>query len=242
VNTKGYKSDLAYIHDVGFGSFAEQSAPGVLDILRRARISSGLVVDLGCGSGLWARHLVDAGYEVLGIDLSPDMIALARERVPEATFRTASFLDVDFPACAAITALGEVFNYLFDKRNRRVSLHRLFRKAHRALRSGGLLIFDVAEPGRAQGADRRFWEAADWACLTEYSHDRRRNQLTRRVITFRKVDQAYRRAEEVHVQQFYEGSQLVGDLRDIGFRVRTVRGYGSFRFPKALVGLIARKP
>jgi len=101
-----YGQDLAYVHNVGFGNFAEGSAPGVLNILRQRGVSSGLVIDLGCGGGLWARRLVDAGYRVVGIDLSPDMIALARRRVPEGNFRTGSFLDGDFPPCAAITSLG----------------------------------------------------------------------------------------------------------------------------------------
>ena len=239
---EAYNQDLAYVHNVGFGSFAEQSAPGVLDILRRSGISSGLVTDLGCGGGLWARRLVDAGYTVLGIDLSPHMIAMARQRVPEGTFRTGSFLDVHFPPCAAITSLGECFNYLFDKRNGRSALRRLFRRAYRALQPGGVLVFDVAEPGRAEGWDRRFWVGRDWVCLTEYDHDQRRNRLTRRITTFRMAGRWYRRAEETHVQQLYEGSQVASDLRRIGFRVQTVRGYGAYRFPKALVGLIARKP
>jgi SAM-dependent methyltransferase len=242
MKSKIYKRDLAYVHNVGFGTFAERSAPGVLHILRQGGISSGLVLDLGCGGGLWARHLAGAGYQVLGLDLSPDMIALARKRVPEGTFRTGSFLDGDFPDCTAITALGECLNYLFDKRNDRSSLCRLFRRAFRALRPGGLLVFDVAEPGRARGATRSFWEGPDWACLTKYLRDERRHLLTRQMTTFRKVGRHYRRAEETHVQRLYRASQLAGDLREIGFRVRTVRGYGDHRFAKAHAGLIARKP
>jgi SAM-dependent methyltransferase len=156
MNPKAYRRDLAYVHDAGFGTFAERSAPGVLRTLRQAGIYNGLVVDLGSGSGLWARRLADAGYRVLGIDLSADMIALARKRVPEASFRAGSFLDVYFPDCAAITALGECLNYTFDRRNNHSSLSRLFRRAFRALRPGGLLIFDVAEPGRARGRASRF--------------------------------------------------------------------------------------
>ena len=237
-----YKQDLAYVHDAGFGTFAERSAPGVLHILRASGIRSGLVVDLGCGGGLWARRLTDAAYHILGIDLSPDMIALARKRVPEGSFRAGSFLDVNFPDCVAITALGECFNYTFDRRSSRSSLSRLFRRAFRALRPGGLLVFDVAEPGRAEGSSRCFWEGSDWACLTEFVQDGPRRQLTRQVTTFRKVGRYYRRAEETHVQQLYRASQLAGDLRKIGFRVRTVRRYGDFRFAKAHAGLIARKP
>lgn len=236
-----YKQDLAYIHDVGFGSFAERAASGVLTLLRRGGIAGGLVIDLGCGSGLWARRLVKAGYGVLGIDSSPHMIAIARRRVPEGTFRVASFLDGGFPPCAAITSLGECFNYLFDNRNGRSSLRRLFRQAYRALQPGGLLVFDVAEPGRARRWDRRFWMGDDWACLVEFDHTPRRNLLTRRITTFRRVGRHYRRAEETHVQRLYRGLELAGDLREVGFRVRIVRGYGGFRFVKAQVGLIARR-
>jgi len=236
-----YKRDLAYIHNVGFGTFAERSAPGVLRILREAGISSGLVVDLGCGGGMWARRLTDAGYSVLGIDISPDMIAMARKRAPKGSFRADSFLDVEFPDCVAITALGECFNYIFDKRNSRSSLSQLFRRAFRALRPGGLLVFDVAQRGRARGSTRNFWEGPDWACLVQYVHDQLRHRLTRQNVAFRKVGKHYRRTEETHMQQLYRASQLAGDLRKIGFRVRIVRSYGDFRLAKAHAGLIARK-
>lgn len=236
-----YKRDLAYVHDVGFGTFAGRTAPGVLSILRKPGVSNGLVVDLGCGSGLWARRLTEAGYGVLGVDISRDMIALARERAPKGSFRTGSFLDVNFPECVAITALGEIFNYTFDRRNSRSALAGLFRRAFRALRPGGLLIFDVAEPGRARGATRNFWQGRDWVCLVEFVHDKARHRLTRRITTFRKVGGQYRRAEETHVQQLYRASELADDLRKIGFRVRIVRGYGEFRLAKAHAALIARK-
>jgi ribosomal protein L11 methylase PrmA len=55
---QGYKEDLAYIHDVGFGAFSSESAPGLLEILRQKGIEKGLVVDLGCGSGIWAKALL----------------------------------------------------------------------------------------------------------------------------------------------------------------------------------------
>src|SRR5215213_4702288 len=112
-----YGEDLAYIHDVGHADFALESAPGILEILARNGIHDGLVVDLGCGSGLWARELVDAGYRVLGIDISEAMIELSRAKVPEAEFRMGSLFDTDIPRCRAVTAVSEVLNYLFDAEN-----------------------------------------------------------------------------------------------------------------------------
>lgn len=45
------------------------------------------VADLGCGTGTLTRLLVDEGYAVDGIDISPEMIRRARAKVPEADLR-----------------------------------------------------------------------------------------------------------------------------------------------------------
>lgn len=60
----------AFIHDAGFHDYALKSASGILSILAQNKIQSGLVVDLGCGSGLSAQEFVLADYQVLGIDIS----------------------------------------------------------------------------------------------------------------------------------------------------------------------------
>lgn len=44
------------------------------------------VADLGCGTGTLTRLLTDEGYAVDGLDLSPEMVRRARDKVPEATF------------------------------------------------------------------------------------------------------------------------------------------------------------
>src|SRR5262245_16914733 len=110
---KAYASDLAYIHDVGHGHFARQAAPALLKLLQQHAITSGTVVDLGCGSGIWAEALVKAGYNVLGIDISAAMIDIARQRVPKAQFQVGSYLKAELPPCVAVTSIGECLNYLF---------------------------------------------------------------------------------------------------------------------------------
>ncbi len=237
-----YKDDLAYIHDVGFGDYPRNSAPGLLDILHQAGITTGVVVDLGCGSGLWARELADAGYDVLGIDISAPMIAIARRRVPRAEFHIGSLLKAKLPECAAITSLGECFNYLFDKSNSVSQLRRLFRRVYHALKPGGLLIFDIAEPGRGKGPRQKHMQGADWAVLVEVDEDTRTNRLTRRITSFRKVGELYTRDEEVHRLQLYSRSEVAKELREVGFRVRFVRAYGNQPMIKGCVGFVARKP
>ena len=240
--TEAYKNDLAYIHDTAFGDFARNAAPGLIEILRQAGTTTGLVVDLGCGSGIWTRELVDAGYDVLGIDISAAMIEIARRRVPQAEFQTASLLKVTLPHCDAVTSLGECFNYLFDKNNSISEMRRLFRRIYAALKPGGLLIFDIAEPGRGKGPRQKHRQGPDWAVLVEVDEDSRSNRLTRRITSFRRVGARYRRDEEVHRLRLYTRSEIAKELRNAGFRVRTVRAYGEQPMIEGCVGFVARKP
>jgi SAM-dependent methyltransferase len=237
-----YGDDLAYIHDVGFGNYAEVLAPGLLALLRDNGISDGLVVDLGCGSGIWARRLTDAGYEVVGVDISPAMIRLARRRAPEAAFHAKSFLAFQFPRCRAVTAFGEVLCYLFDAQSSDKALASLFERVTAALEPGGLLVFDVPEVGLDKGRPPTFREGEDWACLVRFDYDDGAEQLTRRITTFRKVGTLYRRQEEAQRLQLYRRGQISKMLRQAGLRVRTVRRIGAAELLPGRVGFIARKP
>ncbi len=240
----GYEEDLAFIHDAGFGNFAVEAAPLLLRLMRSRGVREGLVVDLGCGTGLWAKELLEAGYEVLGVDISPAMTARARRRVPGARIVTASFVDVTLPACDAVTVLSEALNYKFDPRNDVRKMHRLARRVFDALRSGGVFVFDVATSGQFEDSRRHqsFYEGEDWAVLIDERENRSKRTLTREITTFRRLDDNFRRVDEIHVLQLYDSARLVKDLEAIGFRVELKDRYGSYRLPHAHVAIIATKP
>src|SRR5215467_3254111 len=141
-----YKRDLAYIQHHGFAEDAGFDHAGALTVLRRAGVIEGRVLDLGCGDGGWLRILVANGYAAHGIDRSRDLVKYAA-RVPKATAKVGSVYTASFPRCDGITALGEVFSYGSTTGSAR-PLGPLFRKAFRALRPGGLLIFDMINTGR----------------------------------------------------------------------------------------------
>lgn len=141
-----YRDDLAYIHDAGFGHLAKSAALMLIEELQHAGIQGGIVVDMGCGSGIMARLLHEASHEVVGIDLSESLIDMSRNRVPEAVFRVGSFATEDIPPCVAVTAIGEVLNYAFDEANCTAVRASLFDRIYAALAPGGLLVFDMAGP------------------------------------------------------------------------------------------------
>ena len=74
------------------------------------------------------------------------------------------------------------------------------------------------------------------------AEDKRRGLLTREIVSFRKVGDLYRRSTETHVLRLSDPAKLAAQLRSLGFRVRTLAGYGQARFPPGQVGLLARKP
>jgi SAM-dependent methyltransferase len=238
-----YKNDLACIHDAGFGDPALRWAPVLLSLLRKKRITRGLIVDLGCGSGLLAEKLVAAGYDVLGIDSSPAFLAIARERVPSARFKARSVFQTPIPRCSAVVSTGEVFNYLFDTSNNRNGLEALFGRIYSALEPGGVLAFDLADPGQVPPGVvvRNFTEGDGWIVLVEKKEDHRSQILTRRIITFMKVGKRWRRGEEIHRQRLYKRTEVQGLLKAAGFLAHAWSGRKSPWLPGGHTAFIAEK-
>ena len=236
-----YRVDLAHIHDDGFGDYARNAAPGILQLLKDAGIESGHVVDLGCGSGILARRLLDAGYFVTGIELSEAMIDLAVRRAPGAKYVRASFLDAEIPSCDAVTSTGECLCYLIDHRNDLDALERLFRRIYAALRPGGLFIFDACVEGRSREQTSAAFAGDDWSLVTEYSIDTAAKVLTRTMTIERRIDGETRRDREVHKVRLYDEGEVRQRLAGCGFDVRTERTYGDFQLYEGIVVFIAAK-
>nr|WP_236117000.1 class I SAM-dependent methyltransferase [Hassalia byssoidea] len=143
-----------------------------------------MVVDLGCGSGLSAQEFVKADYQVLGIDISESMIAIARTRARVQCDRVCSLFKADIPLCNAVTSIGECLNYLFDPDSDQKTLIHLFHRIYNALTPGGVFIFDIAEPGQVtQEQNRGFTEGKDWVVLVEKQENPEQETLTRRIIS-----------------------------------------------------------
>ena len=257
--TNDYGRDLAYIHHTGFSEFAESAAPGVLEILWKHGVRDGLVVEVGCGSGILARELARAGFDVFGFDPSPAMIALAREhngapaagrqvhrRLAGATppsgrwtgrpaagaphFEVGAFDTIAIPPCNAIVAMGEVLNYGTFEGVRKFI-------ANAATK---LLVFDIAERGAYPPYDERRVEGEDWSVIAIKESDG--THLTRRILTFRADGDTMRRSEEVHSLELYDRAAMKAVLREHGFRVQLRRSYGTRRLPKGHAVYVCVRP
>jgi len=226
-----YGAEQARIHDSAFGVLAATAATDVLDLVRAGGHDRGLVVDLGCGSGILARAVIDAGYDALGVDISADMVSLARDRAPTGDFRVGSLHDLAIPdGCVAICATGEALNYATDARAGLDAFRQLAPRAFEALATGGVFLFDVSGPGRA-GASRamhRFHRSDQWCLGMVAIESEDSSRLDRFISIFTvEADGRYLRSNEHHVQSLYEPSTLVTILGDTGYEVEVLDNYVS---------------
>lgn len=224
-----YGQDLAYIQAAAFGGLAQSAAPEIVRLLKSATIQIRNVVDAGCGAGPLTSALVEAGFEVTGIDSSAELLAIARAAVPRAHFGNASIYDEELPACEAVVALGEPLTYHAEGADADSLVQSFFQRVSDILPAGGMLIFDVIELGEPSLAGR-FWSSGEeWAVLVDTLEDEDSRTLVRNIETFRRVDQLYRRGSEIHRVRLFDTGTLCSELASCGFATETAQSYGTQR-------------
>ena len=144
----GSYEGFAYVYDtfmdnVPYGEWAEY----VTGILQEYGITDGLVLDLGCGTGSMTELLAEKGYDMIGVDLSADMLEIAMDK------RSKKGLDILYlqqdmrefelyGTVRAIVCVCDSINYLESEED----LLEVFRLANNYLDPGGIFVFDLNTP------------------------------------------------------------------------------------------------
>ncbi len=229
-----YAADLARIHAEAFGEMGRSAGRHLVELLHSRGVRGGLVVELGCGAGALAEVVVGEGFGVWGVDASAAMVGLARQRVPAGAFEVGTVESATLPRCVAVVAAGEVLNYVPDPPAGEPRLSELFRRVGDALLEGGVLLFDAAAPGRGTGAVGRHWECDDWAVLVDVEERQDTRTLIRRITTFVRAGERFRRSREVHRLELFAPEAVAALLSRAGFSVAVREGYAKCPMPGGL--------
>jgi ubiquinone/menaquinone biosynthesis C-methylase UbiE len=139
----------------------EPVVSALLDPLPRGR-----ALDAACGTGRHARLLVDRGHEVVGVDVTPEMLSRAAANVPEASFIVGDLRDIPAPdEHFDVAVCGLALAHLAD-------LGAGVSELARVLKRGGRLIVSVLHPFQAHlGWHARFTDASGKRCFVrEHTH------------------------------------------------------------------------
>lgn len=116
----------------------------ICSLLARYGLNRGLLLDLGCGTGTLSVLLSKAGYEVVGADISPDMLAVAQEKA-FAAGQNILFLCQDmtrldlYGTLDAVVCTLDALNHLPS----RAAVEEALRRVSLFLNPGGVFIFDA---------------------------------------------------------------------------------------------------
>jgi SAM-dependent methyltransferase len=123
------------------------------DVLDRFAVNiAGLVCDLGCGPGHVSRYLHSRGVQVIGLDLSPRMIAIACRRNPGLRYEIGDMRKLRAPACS----FGGILSFYALIHIRRDEVVSVLREMWRVLNPAGRLLL-ACHSGRGDvHAEERF--------------------------------------------------------------------------------------
>ena len=195
----------------------------IIETLAQDGIRDGLVLELGCGTGTVTEMLADAGYDMIGIDNSEEMLAEAMEKRAESGHDILYLLQdmQDFELYGTVRAVISVcdsMNYLTDEED----LEYLFALVNNYLDPGGIFVFDLNTPYkyRSQLADNTFAENREQGSfIWENTFDETTgiNEYDLTLYIQDKEDPDYfMRFEEVHYQRAYEIEAIKKALREGG--------------------------
>ncbi len=196
-------------------------------------LEKGLLLDLGCGTGSMTRRMAKKGYDMVGIDLSEDMLSIAREANMEDE-SSILYLCQDirefelYGTVSGIYSVCDTMNYIITEED----LIKTFTLANNYLDKNGLFIFDIDTPYAYEKVlgDRTIAEDRDEASFiweNRYYKDDMINEIY--LSLFIQEDNGlYRKYEETHYRRAYSLEKIRELLEEAG--MEWVTAYDNLTF------------
>lgn len=214
----------------------EEWADFIIEILREYGIQEGRVLDLGCGTGSITRLLYQAGYDMLGTDLSEEMLQIALEKQPkeleafeEQRKEGAGILYLQqdmreleiYPKVCAVVSCCDCINYILEPQE----LLETFLGVKASLREDGIFFFDFNTThkyrdviGETTIAEDR--EDCSFIWDNYYYEDEEINEYELTLfIKEGDEENLYRKYQETHLQRGYILEEIQNLLKEAGFTV-----------------------
>ena len=196
------------------------------EILKQEGLKPRTAVDLACGTGSVTAILARKGLQVIGVDMSEEMLTVASQKAADAWFICQKLQQLRLPKAVdlAVCALDSL-DYITDPEDCKEAI----RKTYKYLNPGGIFIFDVNTPEKLRAMDGQVFldEDEDVYCVWRGEFDEKTNICSYGMDLFQRKGNLWERSFEEHREYAYSADQLVGFLKDAGFT--HIRVYGDCR-------------
>ena len=204
------------------------------EILKREGLKPRTAADLACGTGSVAAILAGRGLQVVGVDMSEEMLTVAQQRACEKEnmplFVCQALQEMRLPRGVdmALCALDGL-DYILDPNDCKEAIHRVYK----ALNPGGIFIFDVNTPEKLRAMDGQVFldEDDDVYCVWRGEFDEETNICSYGMDLFQRQGKTWHRSFEEHQEYAYTVEQLTEYLKAAGFTHIRVYADGKLEAP-----------
>lgn len=202
-------TSFAAVYDLFMDNIPYEEWCGYLTgLLKENGVQDGILLDLGCGTGSLTELLSKEGYDMIGVDLSGDMLQLAMEK-KAASGQNILYLQQDmrefelYGTVKAVVSICDSMNYLLEY----ADLVQVFRLVNNYLDPGGVFIFDMNTEykyrevlGSSTIAEDRDESSFIWE--NDYDEEEKINEYDL-TLFIREKENLYRKYSETHFQRAY---------------------------------------
>ena len=189
--------------------------------LKAHGIGDGLVLDLGCGTGQMTRRLAQAGYDMIGVDSSPDMLEIAQERKGglDILYLMQDMREFElYGTVRCVISTCDSLNYMTTQED----LVKVFRLVDNYLDPGGLFLFDMNSAGYYEKlcGDQTFAESRDECSFiweNSYDAETRINEYDL-TLFLQRENGMYERFFETHRERAWRTREVEEALRSAGLK------------------------
>ena len=193
-----------------------------------------LVLDLACGTGNITIPLAKKGYDMIGLDLSEDMLSMARSKSRKLENILFTLQDMRrfelYGTVDACICMVDSVNYILGE----AELSEVFRLTRNYLNPGGLFIFDINTKHKFQNIlkSNSFCDITEDAALIWENYYDEDSQINEYMVSIflKSKNGLYERHEEFHSQRAYEAEYICEALKASGFEL--LAQYDALTFDK----------
>ncbi len=213
-------SKFAQIYDSLMDDVPYEKIADIIDSkIKKHNIKNNIVLDLACGTGTLTKALALKGYDMIGADISAEMLQKAQEKNPDVLFLNQPMEDFElYGTVGAIVCCLDSVNYLLDNE----SLYNMLRLCNNYLEPDGLLIFDINSEYKFKNilaSNIYTYDSEEIFYVWENNFIEEESLCDFYLTFFVKNDNKYERFDEVHTERMYKDEEIVKALTVNGFEI-----------------------